>query len=51
MGDRPVTSPPAPPAFFGHVTIDAANQALTVRLKDLEGATLFQVALDPAKEG
>jgi alkaline phosphatase D len=31
--------------FFGHVTIDAASRAMTVRLKDLSGATLFQVTL------
>jgi alkaline phosphatase D len=37
--------------FFGHVTIDADTEALTVRLKDLSGATLFQVTLDPAQHG
>jgi alkaline phosphatase D len=37
--------------FFGHVTVDAATEALTVRLKDLSGATLFQVTLDPASQG
>jgi hypothetical protein len=33
------------------VTVDAATEALTVRLKDLSGATLFQVTLDPASQG
>jgi phosphodiesterase/alkaline phosphatase D-like protein len=37
--------------FFGHVTIDAATRALTVRHKDLEGATLLQVTLDPVRPG
>jgi alkaline phosphatase D len=35
--------------FFGHVTIDAASRTLTVRLKDLAGATLFEVTLDPVQ--
>lgn len=33
--------------FFGQVDIDAASQAMTVALKDLAGATLYQVALTP----
>jgi alkaline phosphatase D len=32
--------------LFGHVTIDAGNGAMTVRLKDLSGATLYQVTLE-----
>jgi phosphodiesterase/alkaline phosphatase D-like protein len=33
--------------FFGHVTIDAATAVMTVRLRDLAGATLYSVDLDP----
>jgi alkaline phosphatase D len=46
------STPNQPPSaglqFFGHVTIDAASEQMTVRLKDLGGATLFEVTLDPA---
>jgi alkaline phosphatase D len=51
-----VKAPPAgqvnlPPSaglqFFGQVDIDGASEVMTVRLKDLEGATLFQQELPP----
>jgi alkaline phosphatase D len=46
-------APNQPPSaglqFFGHVTIDAASGAMTVRLKDLAGATLYRVELEPAR--
>jgi alkaline phosphatase D len=45
-------TPNQPPSaglqFFGHVTIDAATGMMTVRLRDLAGATLYSVDLDPA---
>lgn len=34
--------------FFGHVRIDGDTEAMTVMLKDLTGATLYSVALEPA---
>jgi alkaline phosphatase D len=34
--------------FFGQVDIDGATEVMTVRLKDLEGATLFTQELEPA---
>jgi alkaline phosphatase D len=34
--------------FFGQVDIDGATEVMTVRLKDLEGATLFIQELEPA---
>lgn len=34
--------------FFGQVDIDARSRQLTVRLKDVAGATLFEQTLDPA---
>ncbi len=35
--------------FFGQVDIDAETAAMTVALKDLTGATLYDVTLEPAK--
>ncbi|ARE41301.1 secreted alkaline phosphatase [Rhodovulum sp. P5] len=35
--------------FFGQVDIDAESEVMTVSLKDLTGATLYKVDLDPAK--
>lgn len=35
--------------FFGQVDIDGETEALTVRLKDLEGATLFEQLLTPER--
>ena len=35
--------------FFGQVDIDGASEVMTVRLKDLEGATLFTQELEPAR--
>jgi len=35
--------------FFGQVDIEAAGEVMTVRLKDLEGATLFTQELEPAR--
>jgi alkaline phosphatase D len=44
-------APNQPPSaglqFFGHVTIDAATGVMTVRLRDLAGATLYSVDLAP----
>jgi alkaline phosphatase D len=37
--------------FFGQVDIDGATEVMTVRLKDLEGATLFTQELEPARPG
>lgn len=48
VADTANQPPSAGLQFFGHVTIDAATQTLTVRLKDLTGASLFEVTLDPA---
>jgi alkaline phosphatase D len=33
--------------YFGHVTIDGATMAMTVRLRDVKGDTLWSIALDP----
>ena len=33
--------------FFGQVDIDGASEVMTVRLKDLTGATLFTQELEP----
>jgi alkaline phosphatase D len=48
-----VKAPPAPntsPAdghqFFGHVAIDGGSRAMTVSLRDLDGAVLFSTTLD-----
>ena len=41
-------SPAAGYQFFGQVDIDGASEVMTVRLKDLEGATLFRQELTPA---
>jgi alkaline phosphatase D len=35
--------------FFGQVDVDGATEVMTVRLKDLEGATLFTRELEPAR--
>ena len=48
VAPTPNQPPSAGLQFFGHVTIDAASEGMTVRLKDLAGATLFQMTLDPA---
>ena len=34
--------------FFGQVDIDGASEVMTVRLKDMAGATLFTQELAPA---
>jgi alkaline phosphatase D len=43
----------APPTngmqFFGQVDIDAKTKAMTVTLKDLEGASLFEKILSPQR--
>ncbi|MDF2118791.1 alkaline phosphatase D family protein [Roseiarcaceae bacterium H3SJ34-1] len=36
--------------FFGHVAIDGASEVMTVTLRDVEDAALFQVKLEP-KQG
>jgi alkaline phosphatase D len=33
--------------FFGQVDIDGRSEVMTVRLKDLSGATLFTQELEP----
>lgn len=43
----PNYSPLAGLQFFGQVDIDGSTAAMTVRLKDLEGATLFEQRLTP----
>lgn len=45
---RAAASPLEGYQFFGQVDIDAATRELTVRLKDVEGATLFSRTLQPA---
>ena len=37
--------------FFGQVDIDGACGVMTVRLKDLTGATLFTQELEPQRQG
>jgi alkaline phosphatase D len=37
--------------FFGQVDIEGANEVMTVRLKDLSGATLFTQAFEPERPG
>jgi alkaline phosphatase D len=37
--------------FFGQVDIDGASEVMTVRLKDLSGATLFTQVLEPQRPG
>jgi alkaline phosphatase D len=37
--------------FFGQVDIDGASEVMTVRLKDLSGATLFTQELEPQRPG
>ena len=39
--------PSAGMQFFGQVDIDGASEVMTVRLKDLSGATLFTQELAP----
>ncbi|QND85406.1 Phosphodiesterase/alkaline phosphatase D [Chromobacterium vaccinii] len=41
-------SPLAGMQFFGQVDIDARSRAMTVRLKDVAGQTLFSQELPPA---
>jgi alkaline phosphatase D len=43
------TSPADGFQFFGEVAIDGRTEALTVRLRDLDGAVLFTVELPPAR--
>ncbi|WP_372659560.1 alkaline phosphatase [Hydrogenophaga sp.] len=43
----PNTAPSGGLQFFGQVDIDAKTQAMTVTLKDLEGASLYQKVLAP----
>ena len=40
--------PSAGMQFFGQVDIDGASEVMTVRLKDMAGATLFTQELAPA---
>ena len=35
--------------FFGQVDVDGASEVMTVRLKDLAGATLFTQELEPQR--
>jgi alkaline phosphatase D len=35
--------------FFGHVSIDGATEQMTVTLKDVADADLWQVTLDPVR--
>jgi alkaline phosphatase D len=49
VAPTPNQPPSAGLQFFGQVTIDAPSEAMTVRLKDLSGATLFQVTLDAGR--
>ncbi|WP_134766190.1 alkaline phosphatase D family protein [Nocardioides sp. 1609] len=51
-----VAAPPAPNAspaqgfqFFGEVGIDAGTQQLTVTLRDVDGAAIYERTLDPAR--
>ncbi|MEV0404565.1 hypothetical protein [Actinoallomurus sp. NPDC050550] len=37
------------PPFFGEVAIDGGAEALTVRLRDLDGKALYIVTLDPKR--
>jgi alkaline phosphatase D len=50
-GTSAATKPNRPPSdglqFFGTMTIDAQTRAMTVKLRDLSGATLYSVALPP----
>jgi len=41
------TSPADGFQFFGHVSIDGASRVMTVSLRDLDGAVLFSVDLEP----
>jgi alkaline phosphatase D len=36
--------------FFGEVEIDGKSQAMTVRLRDVAGATLFSQNIAPARK-
>lgn len=47
--DRPNQPPSDGLQFFGHVSIDGATDVMTVMLKDLTGATLFAVDLEPQR--
>ena len=44
-------APSAGLQFFGQVDIDGASEIMTVRLKDLSGATLFIQELEPQRPG
>jgi alkaline phosphatase D len=46
--DAPNLAPSAGLQFFGHVTVAGASGVMTVRLRDLTGATLWSIDLDPA---
>jgi alkaline phosphatase D len=45
----PNLPPSAGLQFFGHVTIDAASQVMTVMLKDLQGSELYTVEIEPQR--
>ena len=47
-GGRRNLAPSEGMQFYGQVKIDGASEVMTVELKDLEGETLYTVALDPA---
>lgn len=47
VADYPNQPPTDGNQFFGHVTIDAATEVMTVRLRDLAGDTLHTVELQP----
>ena len=58
FGPRAVfeAAPPAPNTgpsqgfqFFGHVAVDGATRAMTVTLRDLDGAVLFTQVLEPQR--
>ncbi len=48
VADVPNQPPSAGLQFFGQVAIAGDTGVMTVRLRDLAGATLYEVALDPA---
>jgi len=47
VAERPNQPPSDGLQFFGHATIAGDTEVLTVRLHDVAGATLFEVALEP----
>lgn len=44
---RPGASPLEQPQYFGHVRVDADSRVMTVALRDSDGKSLYQVALEP----